>query len=343
MDVRKTPTIQDVAKHACVSTATVSRALSKPEHVSEEMRGRVHAAVRATGYTVNLAARSLRKRLTKTILVAVPDIGNTFFSVIIDAIEREATSRGYGVLVTNRVAGEDSNKILQHYFQSNRADGLLLFDGNIDVSALRPPTGEAHRWPIVVACEEIPGSKLNTIVTDNLAAAQCATQHLIDIGHKKIAHLASPIDNILYSSRHSGYLAAHKASGLPDRTEYTISGDFSLDSGAQAAKTLLSLEDPPTAVFCSNDEMAIGFISEASALGYKCPEDISVVGFDDIAVSSRITPPLTTIHQPRGEIGRLATERLIEILEGVCTSSEPERVVLKSELAVRTSTAPPKN
>src|SRR5690606_17356306 len=140
--VKKTSTIQDVARFAEVSTATVSRALSNPGRVSEDTRARISEAVRVTGYTPNQSARSLRQRTARTILVALPDIGNPFFSVILDAIEREAAARGYGVLVANRFPGRDSGMRMREYFVSNRVDGLLLFDGTVDLEQLMVLTGD---------------------------------------------------------------------------------------------------------------------------------------------------------------------------------------------------------
>src|SRR6185312_14490973 len=152
---RKQPTIQDVARHANVSAATVSRVLSTPDRVSEATRARVTSAVTETGYTINQAARSLRLQRARTILAAMPGIGNPFYSTILEAVVTTATSRGYGLLVTGRL-GDDPARWLSDYFLSNRADGLLLFDGFLDTRRLHPIAGESGTLPLVAAYDELP-------------------------------------------------------------------------------------------------------------------------------------------------------------------------------------------
>jgi LacI family repressor for deo operon, udp, cdd, tsx, nupC, and nupG len=335
-EVRKSPTIQDVAQAARVSTATVSRALSMPEKVSKETRERVDAAVLATGYTVNQAARSLRKRSSQTILIALPNIGNPFFSKILDAIEREAARRCYGVLVGNRTPGRDSNRQLREYFLSSRADGLILLDGTVTLRDLGDITRLVSSAPIVIACEEIPGSPFPTVVTDNQDAARRATNYLIGLGHRRIAHIAGPENNILTSLRAAGYYAALREASITSGEEFVVHGDWGVESGASAARALLKLTPLPTAIFSGNDEMAIGFISEAQTMGFSCPADISVCGFDGIEISARVSPSLTTMRQPREEIGRHAAAALVDIIEGK-TPAGPSRLVLKSELIERSS------
>ena len=191
---RKIPTIQDVARHAKVSAATVSRVLSSPERVSETTRDRVNNAVRETGYTINQAARTLRMQRAKTILAAMPGIGNPFYSTILDAVVTSAASRGYGVLVTGRL-GDDPAKWLSDYYQSNRADGLLLFDGFLDTRKLHAITGANTQMPLVAAYDELPDPQINSVITDNLQAAERAVEHLVGLGHRKIGHLSGPSRN----------------------------------------------------------------------------------------------------------------------------------------------------
>ena len=334
----KTPTIQDVARFARVSTATVSRALSSPERVSESTRARVSDAVRATGYTLNQAARSLRQRMSKTILVGLPDIRNTFFSSILDAIEREAALRGYGVLVSNRYSGPNPARQLGQYFRSHRADGLLLLDGSLDLDQLLELTGEPTALPLVVACEEIPNAPFHTVKTDNARAAVCATKHLIDLGHLRIGHITGPEGNVLRQERLSGFSEAIVAAGLPLRSDWNFPGNFQMESGYAAALQYMAMADRPTAIFAANDEMAIGFLSGLREQGIECPRDISVVGFDDLAVALHYSPPLTTMRQPREKLGQIAAATLIDILEGGA-ETEPRRIVLSSELVIRGSTA----
>jgi LacI family repressor for deo operon, udp, cdd, tsx, nupC, and nupG len=336
---KKTATIQDVARFADVSTATVSRALTSPERVSEHTRVRVAEAVRITGYTPNQSARSLRQRTARTILVALPDIGNPFFSVILDAVEREAAGRGYGVLVANGFAGADSGMRMRDYFTSNRVDGLLLFDGSIDLAQLMMLTGDSSPVPLVVVCEEIPDAPFHTVKTDNSYAAERATRHLIELGHTKIGHIRGPLGNVLTRERELGFERAMQAAGLAIRPEWMLPGAFSMETGLAAAQQFMRLQDRPTAVFAANDESAIGFIAGLRQHGLECPADVSVVGFDDLALAAHVWPPLTTMRQPRAALGRIAAGALIDVIEGERHIRVPMHMVLSSELILRGSTA----
>jgi LacI family repressor for deo operon, udp, cdd, tsx, nupC, and nupG len=336
---KKVPTIQDVAKRAQVSAATVSRVLSAPERVSETTRERVNLAIAETGYTINQAARSLRLQKARTILTAMPGIGNPFYSTILDAVVTTATRRGYGLLVIQRL-GDDPARWLAEYLQSNRADGLLVFDGFLDTTRLHAVAGEGASLPLVAAYDELPDPQINSVITDNLQAAGRAVKHLVDLGHRRIAHISGPSRNNFPNERLVGYRKAMFENQLPAPDEWVFAGNYTMESGQAAAEHFLNLPERPTAVFAANDEMAIGFIAGARRLGVECPRDVSVVGFDDISISRNYAPALTTMSQPRHEIGRIATEALIAILEGKHTASGPIRVVLKSELVIRDSTAP---
>lgn len=336
---RKTPTIQDVARFANVSTATVSRTLSAPEKVSEGTRARVSEAIRVTGYTLNQAGRSLRQRSARTILVAIPDIRNPFFSSILDAVEREAASRGYGVLVLNLYFGHETVRRLQNFLLSNRADGLLLLDGSVETETLRALAGQAGVIPIVIACEEIVNSGFHTVLTDNVEAAERATEHLIDLGHRRIGHLLGPDHNVVARERLAGHLRALARAGLSPAPEWQFRGNFDMESGFAAAARFLSMGSRPTAIFAANDESAIGFLSGLRQHGIICPRDISVVGFDDLGVAPHYVPPLTTMRQPREAMGRMAAEALIDTVENPERLVAPMRIVLRSELVVRESTA----
>ncbi|HEX4298345.1 MAG TPA: LacI family DNA-binding transcriptional regulator [Devosia sp.] len=337
---RKQPTIQDVARHAKVSAATVSRVLSAPERVSEATRERVHLAVSDTGYTINQAARTLRLQRARTILAAMPGIGNPFYSTILEAVVTEATSRGYGVLVTGRL-GDDPARWLSDYFLSNRADGLLLFDGFLDTHRLHAVTGEGSSLPLVAAYDELPDPRINSVITDNLQAAERAVQHLVDCGHRRIGHISGPSRNTFPNERVVGFRKAMREHGLEIRENWIFAGDYSMQSGRSAAAHFAAQSELPTAVFSANDEMAIGLMATFRKLGIECPRDISIIGFDDIGVAENYAPALTTMRQPREQIGRMAAEMLINILEHNVASPAPLRVVLQSELIVRDSTAPP--
>ncbi len=337
---KKTPTIQDVARLAQVSTATVSRALSRPDTVSLHSRERISEAIRLTGYRLNQLARSLRQRTARTILVALPDMRNTFFSSILDAIEREACRRSYGVLVVNRTASDGFDRRLHDYFLSNRADGLLLLDGSVELSQLLALAGGPSPVPLVMACETIAGAPFHTVSTDNAYAAELATRHLIGLDHRRIAHIRGPQANGLTLARETGFRNAMAASGLVVRPEWLFTGDFEMERGVAVAEAFMALAERPSAVFAANDESAFGFLSGLRRHGLDCPRDVSVVGFDDLAVSAHFWPPLTTMRQPCAALGRLAAEALIDLIEGKPPNRVPRHTVLSSGLVIRGSTAP---
>lgn len=333
---KKPPTIQDVARYAQVSTATVSRALSNPEKVSATTRERINAAVLATGYTINQSARSLRLRAARTILIALPNIGNPFYSTILDAVVEEAASREYGVIVANRI-GVNPMMWMRKYFLSNRADGMLLFDGSLDAMQIGAMPDAAHRFPLVVAADEVPDPSVHAVLTDNFAAAQRAVRHLLDLGHTRMGHIMGLSKNSQPSDRLLGYRAAMEAAGLPIEPDWVMPGDFSMAGGVRAAALFAAMPHKPTAVFAGNDESAIGFIRGLREHGLDCPRDVSVIGFDDINIAGFFHPPLTTMRQPREEIGRRATAILIDLIENRGPRGVA-RAILRSELVVRAST-----
>jgi LacI family repressor for deo operon, udp, cdd, tsx, nupC, and nupG len=325
------PKISDVARLAGVSTATVSRALSTPERVSEDTRAAVQQAVEATGYRLNLAARNLRHRRTGGIVALVPNLANPFFSQILSGIASVLGPAGYNLLIADTRTA-DAQTLLD-YAEPSRADGLIILDGTLPAAALQ------GRVPVVEACEWVPGLPAPRVKIDNRAAAGLAVDHLADLGHCRIGHVAGPRGNVLTEARLSGTVEALAARGLPFPEDYLYPGDFSLDSGRTAAR--IWLDQPaatrPTAVFFASDAMACGFIGEAQRHGLRVPGDLSVVGFDDIELVAHISPPLTTIRQPRTEIGRAAAERMLACLKGEARDAD---TVLPVELILRASTGP---
>lgn len=325
------PTIRDVARAANVSAATVSRALSFPDKVSEATRLSVLRAVQETGYAVNQVARSLRRRTTNTIVVLVPNIGNQFFSRILAGIEWAASRAGYTVLIsdTRPLAG---GGMLMDFVRNNRADGLISLDGVLPRQIL--PAG--RRTPtLVFACEWQDGLGVPSVRFDNDGGAALAVDHLVSLGHSRIGHLLGPVGNVLTGARLAGFTTAMVKHALSFRDDWILQGDFTLDSGVKAARAWLDLADRPGAMFLANDEMAFGFISELHRHGVEVPRDLSVVAFDDIDIAERYIPALTTVHQPRHEIGEVAFATFLKTFNG----EVPEMVrTLPATLIVREST-----
>lgn len=315
-EYEKRATIADVARLAGVSTATVSRSLSAPAVVSERTRARVAEAVARTGYIANSAARTLRRRRSDAVVVAVPDLGNTFFAELISGIEAVARERGVAVLVADVPRGGRAGVRLAQQLDAGRADGALLLHG-----ALLPGADAPGRdWKLVTVAEELPAEvqerpPVSHVGIDNHAAASCATAHLIGLGHHRIVHVTGPRTTILTRQRMAGYEAAMRKAGLAGSIRMAP-GDFTIGSGHRAARSMLQTGAPPDAVFCANDEMAIGVINGLAAAGLSVPGDVSVMGFDDIAFAAWSNPPLTTIRQPRREIGGLAMTELLRQIEG---------------------------
>ncbi len=330
----KRPTVRDVARVAGVSTATVSRALQSPNIVSKKTRDAVFAAVSETGYSVNTAAQMLRRNRSGTVLVILPDISNPFFSKILSGIEEVATRANLTILIGN-TNGDDARyaKILEN-LRNGRADGALLLNG------AAPPKGTLPEGiPAISISERFEDAGYPHVGTDNQKAAFDATRYLIDQGHTKIAHITGPEGNILTRDRLSGYVQAMTAAGLSDHIR-SIPGGFTYADGERAAQHLVNDWPDATAAFCANDESAMGLIRGLQHRGFAVPDQISVMGFDDVPFSRIFQPELTTVHQARNLIGQRAMEMLLELLEDSTASAEA--VFLDHTIVTRNSVGRPK-
>ncbi|WP_245409811.1 LacI family DNA-binding transcriptional regulator [Pararhizobium haloflavum] len=333
------PKIVDVARTAGVSTATVSRALTAPGKVSAKTRAIVMAAVEETGYIVNHAARNLRRQQTGGIVVLVPNLSNPFFSQILSGIASVLSGAAFNVLIADTQQPKGADRQIIQYLHNNRADGLIVLDGGLPEHIFGNGDRQA-RPPAIFACEWIEGSEKLSVTIDNVAGAAMAIDHLVQLGHSRIGHVMGPPDNVLTIRRQEGTTAALERAHLPVRREWYFEGDFSLPSGVRAAKAWLALRDRPDAVFCSSDAMACGFMSELHRHGVRVPDDVSVVGFDDIEIAEHFIPTLTTIHQPRTTIGETAARMLLARING---GEDPvQSIRLPVDLVVRESTSAPR-
>lgn len=325
-------TIRRVAELAGVSIATVSRTLARPDKVADATRERVLEAVRATGFVPNRQAVDFRRQATGNVVLLVRDISNPFYLDIYRGVEEHAFANGYRVLMGD--AGYDDARVCRYVdmVRNRQADGLIMMTGWMPEALTNTPLP-----PIVISLEVVDGSELPTIAIDNRAAARLAVDHLVGLGHQRIAHVTGPMQLSMSTGRHAGYLAALESAGIVADPQLAIFGDFHFSSGQAAARELIARGADFTAIFCSNDEMAVGAINELRAHGRRVPADVSVVGFDDIVFADASDPPLTTIRQPRRAIGARSMEMLIALLSG-----EPlpaARVEADVELIVRASTA----
>ena len=332
------PNIYEVAKRAGVSTATVSRVLSQPDVVAPETRKKVMAAVERLGYTPNAAATNLRTLRTKKFVVTVPDISNPFFSLILQGIEDAALREGYSVLLGDTQHDEQREERYALMLRRKEADGLIFLGHRLPKEAAALVRSmPAGRAPIVNGCEFSPRLGIPSVHIDNATAASDAMDHLYRLGHQRIGIVTGPLVSPLSRDRLSGVTARAKKAGA-DRDVIVMNGDFSIESGAVAAERLLGRREPPTAMFCFNDEMAIGVIDTARRRKLRIPDDLSLVGFDDIRFARYTDPPLTTVAQPMRQIGEGTVRLLLEILQG---KGAPASVTLPHTLNVRSSTAPP--
>jgi len=296
-------------------------------------------AVAACGYRPNISARNLRRMETRQVTILIPDVTNPFFNEIVRGIERVAREHGYSVLLADTENLPVQETAYGNLLASRRTDGLILLNGRVPAGLL-PATNAAKSPPVVIACEYVTNSDLPTVQIDNIDAARKATEHLVGLGHRRIGFIAGPLWNVLSRDRIHGYRDALLDAGVPFDDSLIVAGNFSLASGVASAQTLLSMPNPPTAIFASNDEMAIGAIRAARDRGFMVPRDLSVMGFDDIRFAAFVDPPLTTVSQPGAEIGRTAMAMLLNILSG--REIVQRRVLLPTHLELRASTAPPR-
>ncbi|SMO49445.1 LacI family DNA-binding transcriptional regulator [Ruegeria faecimaris] len=338
--IPKPATIQDVARVSQVSTATVSRVLSNPDLVSKSTRVAVLEAIRETGYRVNQAARNLRMKRAGAVLILVPNLGKPFYSGILAGISEGFAGSDYAVLIADTESNPLQEETLAGYFRDGRIDGAISLDGGIPSTALQQCVTYGAGNRIVFLCEWVEGEAFPVISSDNAEGARLAIRHLHDLGHKKIAHVTGPDGNVLTTARRKGVVEERTRLGLPARPEWIIRGDFSLESGHEAARRILAMDERPTAVFCAADMVAFGLISGLVAGGLKVPGDISVVGFDDIEMSGSYVPALTTIRQDRHQLGRRAAEVLLGQLANT-GKALPMKSALPVELVTRASSAPP--
>ena len=314
MDKRTPPPgrarLSDVARLAGGSASTVSRVLSNPAMVAEPTREAVIAAVSATGYRMNHAARNLRKQRTGTVVALVPNLGNPFFAKILDGMGRELAGAGYDLLVADTLEGEGRDTALQRFMDPSRADGIILLDGLVTMPD--DPTG-CDLPPVITACEWVEGLALPGVMLDNQEGARIAMRHLLQLGHAHIGVIGGPPANVLHQARLRGVRDVVGASRLT-----MFPGDFTLQAGQDAARMWLDLPvgDRPRAIFAFSDEMACAFMAGLLRAGIHTPRDVSIIGFDDIEMGSHLTPALTTIRQPKRDIGRQAAQLILNRIAG---------------------------
>jgi DNA-binding LacI/PurR family transcriptional regulator len=328
-------TISDVATHAGVSIATVSRVLSGYHRISSPTRDKVLLSVSELNYRPNRAARNLRRNQTGVILILTPNMTNPYYASILTGIGDTATALGSAAFICNTLDDPDRSIAALDRLREHQADGAILLSVDAQATWI---SDYAADFPLVQCSEFLPGRPITHVSIDNKAASHDMMQHLLRLGHTRIAHLSADNSYQSTSDRLCGYREALTAAGIEARPEYVAYGsaDYSFASGKAATQALLALPEPPTAIFCISDTLAMGAVVAAQEAGLKVPEDISITGFDDVAVNEVIRPKLTTLAQPCYALGVASASALFALMNGETTSLEH---VLDHQLVVRASSA----
>lgn len=326
-------TIHDVARAAEVSPATVSRVLNTSEKVSPDLKERVLAAVRTLGYRPNNQARSLRRRATTVIGLIISDITNPFFTSMARGVEDAANAAGYSVVLAN--ADEDLAKE-RRYLEvaaAERMAGVLLSPASATETSVDLLTERGI--PVVTIDRRLKTADLDRVMVNNQRAAREATLHLVEQGCRRIGFVAGRLGTTTGSGRLAGYRAGLKAAGLRADRDLVVSGGFRLAGGHEATRRLLALPERPDGLLVSNNLMTIGAVQALEEAGLRFPDDVALVGFDDMTPALSLHSPITTVSQPTYEIGRQATELLLRRVDG---ETFPRRqIVLGTELKIRAS------
>ncbi len=336
--IRKRVNHKDVALHAGVSVATVSYVINDgPRAVSSEARTRVEAAIAELGYYPNEVARSLRRQQSSTIGAIVPRLTNPVYAEIIRDLENVCSAEGYLVLLCNTERQPERERKFVQMLRAKQVDGVVITP-HAEPEKLIAPLLQAH-IPVVVLEHDLKG--VHCIGIDELRGGLLATEHLIGLGHRRIGLLKHKPTSALSTRRSEGYAKALKQAGIKPERTLIIECDGTHEAGDHAMRRLLNLRDPPTAVVAHNDVLALGALHAIRTAGLRVPEDISVVGYDDIASAAYLEPPLTTVHSPKTQMGVLAAQTLMRLIRDA-EPPKPVTVTLPVELIVRQSTAAPK-
>ncbi|MFF8386530.1 LacI family DNA-binding transcriptional regulator [Streptomyces kanasensis] len=328
--------IKDVAREAGVSVGTVSNVINRPDRVSDEVRARVHAAIRSLGYVRSESARQLRAGRSRMLGLLVMDTANPFFAALARGAEDVARRADLGVMVCNSAEDVSAEESYVSLFAEQRVRGALL--------ATTDPAGTPWRLlgrqgiPFVLVDRVVDEAEACSVAVDDVAGGLLAGRHLLDAGHRRVAYVRGPDRLQQVRDRRTGLLRAlEEAGGTADDLVELDVDRLDVGAGRDAGARLLGLAPRPTAVFCANDLLALGLLQTVHAAGVRVPEELAVVGYDDIEFAEASLIPLTSVRQPAAEMGRLATELLLEESGAAPEDHRHRRIVLQPELVVRRS------
>jgi LacI family transcriptional regulator/LacI family repressor for deo operon, udp, cdd, tsx, nupC, and nupG len=328
--------LKDVGEHVGVSASTVSRVINRPEKVKKETRWRVEEAIRTLGYNPNRVARRLRSSEGRARILGliIPDIQNSFYSEVVRGVEDVAYDEDYAVILCSSDEDSEREQFYLDVLRGESADGVILapHDGTARL-------GEEVSLPVVCFDRRLPEADVDTVVVDNRRGARALTEHLLELGHRRIGIICSSLDLSTTTERLAGYRDAIGAAGVDVEEALVRSGGPRRETGYREAQHLLDMEAPPTAIFAVNNQLVLGALEAVRQCGLQVPDDLTVAGFDDAPWSSLLAAPLTTVRQPTYEMGRRAAELLFQRID------DPKRdevlVTLQPSLVVRASSGAP--
>lgn len=325
--------IKDVAREAGVSISTVSRVINESKAVSDELRKKVEDAIDTLGYRTSSVAQSLKNSKTNKIAVIVTSVSRTFFTSVIDGINEAAAEYGYAVLIAETHDDLDTEMELVDSFVSQWVDGIILassaYDGSEKTAKYIQRLGQlqkkGRRIPVVTLEFSLGNPNIDSVVVDYEAASYEAVSYLLKLGYRRIAHVSLPNNHTIGQKRFEGYKRAHEEMGIDYDDDHIISGNYTTYSGYQIVKGLITGRHTFDSIYCANDQMAVGALKACDELNVRVPEEMAIVGNDDIFAASIVTPSLTSVHVPKREMGEVAMQRLHELLED--ETLEPGKVI----------------
>lgn len=328
-------TIYDIAKEAGVSIATVSKVINRNGRISDKTRKRVLDIMKRLDYQPSLVASALTKKRTYTIGLLIPDLANPFFAEIARSVEDRAHALGFNLVICNTDNDPAKEESYADLLKQKGADGIVLATGARNNEIVKKLL--AQNPAIAVLAREMPSLAVDTVLVDDFLGGYLAADHLIGLGHRRIAVVTEKFEVMSSRERVRGYRQALEEAGISYEEDLVRVSSFHVQDGKETALRLLEEPNPPTAIFACNDLLAIGAIQAARERGIAVPRELSVVGFDNTILATIIDPPLTTVAQPIQEMGARTVDLISDEING--TSSGKQRIVLLPELVVRGSTA----
>lgn len=328
------PTIKDVAQLANVSPTTVSYVLNGTRYVSPGTEARIRAAIETLDFRPNSLARGLRAKRTMTVGMMVTDISNPFYADVVHGAQDVLSEKHYTLILSNTDEASDRELDALNILRQKKVDGLIAVSTGENAEAFRKASDE--HFPIVLVDRQLPDNHLCTVVVDDEQGAYQATQHLLRLGHRRIGIIMGKTGISTTDNRRAGYEAALRDAGVALDSSLMVHGQSTLEGGVLASRALLSIKPLPTAIFATNNLMTVGLFLALKEFKLRCPEDVAVVGFDDVVWLSAFKPTLTTVAQPSYELGRQAAELLLLMMTEK-NINDPRMIILPAKLVIRES------